>query len=62
MKPGDKVTMHDNYPVSKADKEKVWTGKSEPWNCCGTMVVKLEGKSGGYAVDGLNLLEEGQAQ
>ena len=62
MKPGDKVTMNDNYHVSKADKEKVWTVKSEPWNCGGTMVVKLEGKSGGYAVDGLNLLEEGQAQ
>ena len=62
MKPGDKVTMNDNYHVSKADKEKVWTVKSEPWNCCGTMDVKLEGKSGGYAVDGLNLLEEGQAQ
>ena len=54
--------MNDNDHVSKADKEKVWTVKSEPWNCCGTMVVKLEGKSGGYAVDGLNLLEEGQAQ
>ena len=62
MKSGDKVTMNDNYHVSKADKEKVWPVKSQPWNCCGTMVVKLEGKSGGYAVDGLNLLEEGQSQ
>lgn len=31
---------------------------SEPWMCCGTLVVKLEGKSGGYAVDGLNIISE----
>ena len=59
LRPGDKVTMNDNYHVSEGDRGKVWTVKSEPWNCGGTMVVKLEGKSGGYAVDGLDLVKEG---
>lgn len=58
LKPGDKVVMNDRYHVSEENKAKVWTVKSEPWNCCGTMVVKLEGKAGGYAVDGLDLLEK----
>lgn len=62
LKPGDKVTMNDNYRVSDADIGKVWTVKSEPWDCCGTMVVRLEGKSGGYAVDGLDLLKEGRSE
>lgn len=57
MKPGDKVVMNDHYHISEADKGRTWTVASEPWNCCGTMVVKLEGKSGGYAVDGLSLAE-----
>lgn len=61
MKPGDKVMMNDNYHVSETDKGKVWTVTSEPWNCSGTMVVKLEGKSGGYAVDGLSLVKGGSA-
>ena len=56
MKPGDKVVMNDNYHVSEANRGKV---ASEPWDCCGTMVVKLEGKAGGYAVDGLTLVKEG---
>lgn len=59
LKIGDKVRMNDKYHVSAANREKVWTVRSEPWMCCGTMVVKLEGKAGGYAVDGLDkVLEE----
>lgn len=58
MKPGDKVVMNDNYHVGEVNRGKVWTVKSEPWNCCGTMVVKLEGKSGGYAMDGLDVVRE----
>lgn len=27
------------------------------FGCCGTLVVKLGGKAGGYAVDGLDLVE-----
>lgn len=58
MKIGDRVKMNDRYHVSEANKEKIWTVGSEPWMCCGTLVVKLEGKSGGYAVDGLDLVNE----
>ena len=53
MKPGDKVVMNNKYYVSAENKSRIWTVASEPWMCCGTLVVKLEGKSGGYAVDGL---------
>ena len=52
MKPGDK------YYVSAENKSRIWTVASEPWMCCGTLVVKLEGKSGGYAVDGLDIISE----
>lgn len=58
MKPEDKVVMNDKYCVSESNKGKIWTVRSEPWNCCGTMVIALEGKAGGYAVDGLDLVEE----
>lgn len=58
IKPGDKVRMNDNYYVSEENKNKIWVVRSEPWECCGTQVVSLQGKSGGYAVDGLDLIEE----
>lgn len=54
---GDKVKMNGKYYVSEKNKEKIWTVQSELWEVCGTVVVKLEGKSGGYAVDGLDLVE-----
>lgn len=57
LKPGDKVMMNDRYRVSEQNKGKVWTVRSEPWDLCGTGVVLLEGKSGGYAVDGLDLVK-----
>ena len=50
---GDKVVMNDRYHVPEQNKGKVFIVKSEPWNVCGTEVVRLEGYSGGYAVDGL---------
>lgn len=59
MKIGDKVKMNDRYYVSEENKAKIWTIRSEPWMCCGTMVVKLAGKAGGYAVDGLDVIAEG---
>lgn len=49
--------MNNKYLVSEKDKSKIWTVRSNPWNCCGTIVVLLEGKSGGYAIDGLNIIE-----
>lgn len=58
LKPGDKVKMNDWYYVSEENRGRVWTVRSEPWNCCGEMVVLLEGKSGGYAVNGLEFVEE----
>lgn len=58
MKIGDKVVMNNKYYVNEKNKGKVWTVRSEPWECCGTLVVLLEGKSGNYAVDGLNIVEE----
>lgn len=57
FKPGDKVRMNDKYFVTQANKKKIWTVRTGPWMCCGTLVVALEGKSGGYAVDGLDLVE-----
>lgn len=59
LKPGDRVVMNDKYHVSPANKGKVWKVVSEPWMVCDQEVVKLEGKSGGYAVDGLDLVSEG---
>lgn len=57
LKVGDKVVMNDKYRVSEENKGKVWVVRSEPWDCCGTTVVLLKGKSGGYAVDGLTKVE-----
>lgn len=46
--------MNDRYYVSEENKGKVWTVRTEPWLCGGTLVVLLEGKAGCYAVDGLD--------
>lgn len=51
---GDKVVMNDKYHVSEKNNGKEFEVVSEPWNLCGTMVVKLKGYAGGYAVDGLD--------
>lgn len=58
LKTGDKVVMNGNYHVSDANKGRVWEVRSEPWMCCGTLVVALAGKAGGYAVNGLDLVTE----
>lgn len=55
---GDKVVMNNKYYVSEENKGKVWIVRSEPWECCGTLVVLLEGRSSGYAVDGLDIVRE----
>lgn len=57
LKIGDKVIMNDKYRVAEKNKGVVFTVRSEPWNCCGTMVVLLDNYRGGYAVDGLTLAE-----
>ena len=62
IKIGDKVIMNDRYCVSNQNKGKVWTVCSEPWRCCGTLVVKLEGISGCYAADGLEVINHDGAE
>ena len=60
MKIGDKVIMNNKYHVSEQNAGKVWIVRSNPFEVCGTMCVLLEGKSGGYAIDGLDLVEDKQ--
>ena len=48
--------MNDKYYVAEKNKGRVWTVLSDPFMCCGTLVVKLEGKSSVYAADGLDLV------
>lgn len=50
--------MNDKYYVDEKNKGRVWTVLSDPFMCCGTLVVKLEGKSSVYAADGLDLVKE----
>ena len=46
--------MNNNYYVSKNNKEKIFTVASKSWFVCGSEVVKLDGCSGCYALDGLS--------
>lgn len=57
MVKGKKVVMNDKYYVSEKNKGKVFTIISEPYSVCGTVVVKLDGLSGCYALDGLTEVE-----
>ena len=60
LKPGDIVVINDRYHVSEENRGKEWEVRSEAWNLCGTPVVLLKGKSGGYAVDGLTLVRHAE--
>lgn len=53
IKVGSQVKMNSKYYVSDENKKQVFTVISEPWEVCGSMVVKLDGYSGCYALDGL---------
>ena len=55
---GKKVVMNDKYHVSEKNKGKVFKVVSEPYSICGTVVVKLEGLAGCYALDGLTEVGE----
>lgn len=57
IKKGSKVKMNDKYYVSEQNKGRVFEVTSDPWDCCGAVLVKLKGISGGYALDGLNEVE-----
>lgn len=50
LKPGDKVRMVNCYEAEKY-KDRIWEVRSEPWNCCGSEVVLLKGKAGGFDVN-----------
>ena len=50
LKIGDKVVMNDKYHVRAENKGRVWTVVSDPWECCGTVVVIRHGRWDKYAV------------
>ena len=52
MKKGTKVIMVD-CPEAEKYTGRIWTTRSEPWKCCGSEVVLLEGYSGGFDVSKL---------
>lgn len=56
LKPGDKVVMANCLEAEKY-KGRVWEVRSEPWNLCGSEVVLLKGKSGGFATEFLQKAE-----
>lgn len=58
MKIGDKVIMNDKYRIADKNKGVIFTVRSEPFNICGTECVLLENYRGGYAMDGLMVVEE----
>lgn len=58
LKPGDLVKMNDRYRVSDRYRGVVFTVTSDPWPCGGAEIILLDGYRGGYATDGLDLVEE----
>lgn len=57
MEIGDRVVMNDKYKVAEINKGKIFKVRSESWDLCGTECVLLEGYRGGYAVDGLTVVD-----
>ena len=58
MKIGTKVKMVNCYEATQ-NPDKVWVTRSEPWELGhGAMVVLLEGKAGGFAVDCLEIAND----
>jgi hypothetical protein len=47
-----------NCLEAERHKDKIWTTRSEPWMLCGSEVVLLEGKAGGFATEFLEIAEE----
>lgn len=54
IKSGDFVVMNDRYWVSDKNKGVAFKVRSNPFEICGIKSVLLEGRSGGYALDGFN--------
>lgn len=58
LKPGDQVVMVNCFEAkSEENKDKIWLVTTEPWDVCGSEVVKLEGKRGGFATKCLRKVE-----
>lgn len=57
MKIGTKVRMV-NCAEAELNQVKVFLTRSEPWDLCGTQVVLLEGKSGGFDIKCLEVVKE----
>ena len=55
---GDKVKMNGKCSVSNKDKNKVWIVCSNPVYVGDKVYIRLKGKTGGYAIDGLDLVEK----
>lgn len=49
IKIGAKVRMVNCMEAEKYG-DKVWEIRSEPWQCCGSTIVLLKGKSGGFDI------------
>jgi hypothetical protein len=52
---GTKVRMVNCYEA-RAHGDRVWVTRSEPWEMCGSQVVMLEGKSGGFDTNCLEVV------
>lgn len=57
LKIGDKVKMVNCYEA-KENPHKIWVVRSEPWEMCGSTVILLEGKRGGFDVKCLEIVEQ----
>ena len=57
MEIGTKVVMVDCLEA-ETYAGKVWTVVSKPWECCGSILVRLEGYCGGFDVTNLEEVED----
>lgn len=54
---GTKVRMVNCWEAEK-HADKVWITRSAPWEMCGSQVVLLEGKSGGFDTSCLEVVHD----
>ena len=54
---GTKVRMINCFEATKY-KEQIWVTRSEPWKACGTQLVLLEGKPGGFDTSCLEVVPD----
>ena len=59
LKTGDKVVMINCYEAEKYGN-KIWTCRSREWEVCGSTVILLEGKTGGFDVSCLQKVGENE--